>query len=197
MLLAVGMAALAVVASSLFVALRYQGRIHSRESAPAAPVALVFGAGLSAANEPSPVLAERLDAAVALYRAGKVKKLLVSGDNSDRWHDETGVMRRYAEKKGVPPEAMEGDAAGLSTYDSCLRARDEFGVRQALLVTQDFHLPRALFIANSLGIDAHGVRADAGNGVSWAYEWRELFGRALALVMVVVEPPPRVRGRLP
>ncbi len=185
--LLVGAVAAWLLASSEYVERRYAGRIVPRAEAPDVPVAVVFGAGL-AGKEPSPLLAERVDAAVALYRAGKVRRILMSGDNSDPFHDETGAMRRRAASQGVPPAALVEDPAGYSTYDSCIRARDVFGVRRAILVTQRFHLPRALYLANAVGIDAWGVAADEGREPRSAYAVRELFSRALALWTVLLHP---------
>ncbi len=184
--LAAGAAVFAL--ASFFVERRYSDRVVSIASAPASPVVLVYGAGLTRGPLPSPILAERLDAALALYRAGKVQKLLVSGDNSDRFHDETAAMRRYAIERGVPAEDVLGDDAGVSTYDSTIRARDVFGVRRALLVTQKFHLPRALYIANGSGIDAYGVAADEGKDEGSTYALRELVSRPVALAMVLLHP---------
>jgi SanA protein len=110
--------------------------------------------------------------------------VLVSGDNSDRFHDETRAMRRYMVQHGLPEQAVLGDDSGLSTYDSCVRAFTVFKVRKALLVTQRFHLPRALYIANSVGMDAWGVAADEGRPSTRRYAVREMFSRVLALVMV-------------
>lgn len=191
-LLATGLAALlGVWVVSLYVEKRYADRIIPREQAPQAPVALVYGAGLAPGGVPSPVLAQRLDAAIALYRAGKVDSLLLSGDNSDRFHDETRAMVRYVLERGVPPGAVEEDDAGLSTYDSSVRAHTVFGVREAVLVTQRFHLTRALFIANSVGIDAWGVAADEGRPRTRRYALRETLSRVLALGMVLAEAEPR------
>lgn len=186
-----------LLAISLYVKSRYSHRIFSASLAPPAPVALVFGAGLAQNARPSPLLAERLDAAIELYRIGKVEKVLLSGDDSLRSHDETNAMRRYAEQQGLPEEAILRDFAGLSTYDSCFRARAVFGVRRAILVTQGFHLPRALFIANSLGIDADGVPADATLNGPLLYEGRELFSRALALAMVISGAKPKFMADRP
>jgi SanA protein len=140
------------------------------------------------------MLAERIDRAVELYRIGKVEKLLVSGDNSIPAHDEAKAMRRYAILQGVPADAVVRDFAGFSTYDSCYRAKEVFGVRRAVLVTQGFHLPRALFIANSLGMEANGVAADQSALGPLIYEGREVFSRTLALVMVLARPSPRFLG---
>jgi vancomycin permeability regulator SanA len=191
-LLAMGLAAvLGVWIASFYVEKRYADRIIPRAEAPQAPVALVYGAGLAPGGVPSAVLAQRLDAAIALYRAGTVDSLLLSGDNSDPFHDETRAMVRYVLDRGVPPGAVEEDDAGLSTYDSSVRAHTVFGVREAVLVTQRFHLTRALYIANSVGIDAWGVAADEGRPRTRRYALRETFSRVLALGMVLAEAEPR------
>lgn len=189
--LGAGLGILAVGSLSLYVEHRYADRIRPRAEVPRAPVALVYGAGLARGGKPSPVLAQRLDAALALYRAGTVGTLLLSGDNSDRFHDETRAMVRYVRERGVPAEAIQEDTAGLSTYDSSVRAHGVFGVRQAVLVTQRFHLTRALYIANSVGIDAWGVAADEGKPSTRRYALRETLSRVLALVMVWLEAEPR------
>jgi SanA protein len=132
---------------------------HSPASAPCRPVAIVFGAGYSAQGL-SPVLADRVRTAVDLYRSHRVKKLLMTGDNSRRDYNEPEAMRQFAVALGVPERDIVLDYAGFRTYDSLFRARDIFGVRQALLVTQSYHLPRALYTAHRLGIDAEGVAAE-------------------------------------
>jgi vancomycin permeability regulator SanA len=197
LLAVLGLTAAVLLAAAFFVELRYRRRIVPTAGAPDAPVALVFGAGLGRGGTPSPVLRQRLDAAVALYRVGKVKKLLVSGDNTDRYHDETASMRRYVIALGLPEADVVGDDAGVSTYDSCFRAREVFRVRRAILVTQDFHLPRALFIANSLGIESWGVAADAPADWTRRYRIRELLARAMAVPLVIARPPARVPGPAP
>lgn len=189
-----GLSVALLVSTSFHVKAKYSHRIFPASVVPHAPVALVFGAGLAHNGVPSPLLAERLDSAVELYRIGKVEKVLLSGDDSFRTHDETRAMRRYAETQGVPEDAIVRDVAGLSTYDSCFRAKAVFGVRRAILVTQGFHLPRALFIANSLGIDADGVPADATLSGPLLYEGRELLSRALAWIMVMTGAKPKFLG---
>ncbi|EAU67657.1 SanA protein [Stigmatella aurantiaca DW4/3-1] len=188
--LAGALSLLGVLALSRFVQVRYADRILPRQGAPEAPMALVFGAGLAPGGVPSPVLAQRLDTAIALWREKKVGGVLVSGDNSDRFHDETRAMRRYLLERGLPETAVQGDNSGLSTYDSCVRAYDVFGMRRALLVTQRFHLPRALYIANSVGMDAWGVAADEGHPSTQRYVLRETFSRVLALIMVLLDLKP-------
>lgn len=193
-LLGAALGVLGVLALSHFVRVRYQDRIVPLSSAPQAPVVLVFGAGLAPGGVPSPVLAQRLDTAIALWKAGKAQAVLVSGDNSDRFHDETRAMRRYMLDRGLPEQAVLGDDSGLSTYDSCVRAFTVFQVRRALLVTQGFHLPRALYIANSVGMDAWGVAADEGRPSTRRYMMREMFSRVLALAMVLLDLEPAYPG---
>ncbi len=128
-------------------------------SAPSRPVAIVFGAGVTGDGRLTRILQARVDEAVALYRAGKVNAILMSGDDAHDYHNEPSAMRRYAISRGVPASAITRDFAGFRTYDSCYRARHVFGIRSALLVTQSYHLPRAIFLARSVGIDAAGVAA--------------------------------------
>jgi SanA protein len=184
-------ALIAVLAASFYVRHRFSERVLPVSQVPQVPVALVFGAGLATRGEPSPVLAERIKTAVALYRLGKVQMLLLSGDDSERYHGETNAMRRLAQAEGLPLPAVLRDAAGLSTYDSCYRAKKVFGIDKAILVTQSFHLPRALFVANSLGIDAYGVAADLNSPSHASYELREVVASAWALVLVTAKPTPK------
>jgi len=123
---------------------------------PGRRVALVFGAGVIN-GIPTPALAERIRGAVELYRLGRVQKLLLTGDNSRRDYNEVAAMRRYALELGVPAQDITLDYAGFSTYDSAYRARDVFGVTRVILVTQHYHLPRALYTCRALGIDAIGL----------------------------------------
>jgi SanA protein len=127
---------------------------------PNRPVAIVFGAGIRPDGGLSPMLQDRVDTAIDLYRAGKVRKLLMSGDNRFVWYDEPGRMYDYAVAQGVHPADIVRDYAGRRTYDTCYRASAIFGVTDAVLVTQAFHLPRALFTCRNLGVDAVGLVAD-------------------------------------
>jgi SanA protein len=136
------------------------GRIASVDAASQRPVAIVFGAGLLRDGSPTPVLRDRVETAAELYFAGKVQKLLMSGDNRFVEYNEPGAMRAYALELGVPEDAIVLDYAGRRTYDTCYRAKEIFGIDQALLVTQRFHLPRALVICNGLGVAGEGVAAD-------------------------------------
>ncbi|HZS07819.1 MAG TPA: ElyC/SanA/YdcF family protein [Blastocatellia bacterium] len=123
-------------------------------------VAIVFGAGVHGDGRPSPMLEDRLRAAAELYAAHKVDRILVSGDNRFVNYNEPKAMREYLISHAVAPRDVILDYAGRSTYETCLRAREIFGVRRAVLVTQRFHLSRALYLAGELGITAWGVAAD-------------------------------------
>jgi len=135
-------------------------RIFSARDIPPRRIAIVFGAGLWRDGTPTPVLRDRVQTAANLYFDGKVEKLLMSGDNRFVDYNEPEAMRQYALSLGVPDEAMVLDYAGRRTYDTCYRARDIFRVDSAILVTQGFHLPRAIFLCNMLGVDGVGVPAD-------------------------------------
>lgn len=133
----------------------------SVESVPDTEVALVLGASVMRNGTLSPVLAERVDKAIELYRAGKVRKILMTGDDSTADHNEVEPVRRYLLAAGVPGEDIFLDHVGVDTYSSMYRARDVFDVTSVAVVTQAFHLPRAVYIARSLGLDAVGVEAGA------------------------------------
>lgn len=130
------------------------------EAVPQKPVAVVFGAGYWPSGALSMVLKDRLDAAIDLYRAGRVQKLLFSGDNRFVDYNEPAKMLEYALAQGVPRADIVLDYAGRRTYDTCYRARDIFQVRDVVLVTQRYHLPRALSTCSGLGLDAVGYIAD-------------------------------------
>src|SRR6266496_1690205 len=132
----------------------------SKEDAPARRIAIVFGAEVKRDGTPSAVLRDRVETAVALYKSGKVEKLLMSGDNRFVNYNEPESMRQYALKLGVLDSDIVLDYAGRRTYDTCYRAKEIFGVNSSILVTQGFHLPRALFLCNAFGINAVGVNAD-------------------------------------
>jgi SanA protein len=168
------------------------------EQAPSAPVAIVFGAGLTRDGQPSPVLRDRVATAVQLYFEGKVQKILMSGDNRFVDYNEPGAMKRYALSLGVPEEDIVLDYAGRRTYDTCYRARHIFGVRQAILVTQRFHLPRAIFTCNGLGVESVGVIADQRTYSRYAHRFwriREIPATAMAFVDVFITRPLPVLGQ--
>lgn len=134
-----------------------RGRVLTASQAPARDVAIIFGAEMYPSGRPSPYLQARLDLGADLYRSGKAKVLIVSGDNAAEHHHETTNMRRYLIKVGVPAEHIVEDEHGLDTYDTCVRAIKVFGVDRALLVSQRYHLTRAVATCRAVGVDAIGV----------------------------------------
>ncbi len=180
-----------------WVAWRYSAKIYSLEDAPTARVAIVFGARVYGNGRLSAMLRDRVETAVQLYHAGKVQKLLMSGDNRFVNYNEPGAMMDYAIAQGVDPADIQPDYAGRRTYDTCYRAQAIFQIESATLVTQAFHLPRAVFTCKSLGVDATGVVADrrtyAERSIRWS-ETREIPALLVALVDVVRRAPPPVLG---
>lgn len=150
--------ALALLGGSIgFVQATAHDHLYSETDVPTAPVALVLGAQVYSDGTPSPFLAGRLDVAQRLYEAGKVEVILVSGDNMRAEYNEPDAMRQYLIDRGVPAEKVVADYAGFDTYDSCARADRIFGVSKLTVISQDFHLPRAVATCRSLGLEATGV----------------------------------------
>jgi SanA protein len=176
------------------VKLYYRRSIYIPPEVPESQVAVVFGAAVYANGRLSPVLRDRVDTAIALYKSGQVSRIIVSGDNRSFDYDEPGSMMAYAIERGVDPADITADRAGHRTYDTCYRASYVFDVENAVLVTQAFHLPRALLTCEGLGIEAVGAVADQRSyrGAGW-YEIRET-GATLVAAWDVVrrEPPPLV-----
>lgn len=130
--------------------------------APTTTVAMVLGASVKQSGELSPVLRQRADRGIELYMAGKVQKILVTGDNSHLSHNEVNPVGKYMEARGVPKQDIFLDHAGFDTYSSMYRARDVFDVKSVTIVSQPFHLSRAVLIARWLGLEAYGVAAGQG-----------------------------------
>lgn len=145
----------------LITAIYSSSRIYTdANEIPFYRAAVVFGAGLQRDGTPSPVLRDRVTAAVQLYQAGKVEKILMSGDNRFVDYNEPGAMYNYAVELGMPAEDIVLDYAGRRTYDTCYRAKAIFNLTEVILVTQTYHLPRALFTCNALGLPSIGFSAD-------------------------------------
>lgn len=164
---------------------------------PAAPVAIVMGAGVDGAGKPTPFLAGRLRTAADLYRRGKVRVLLVTGDNGSRGYDEPSAMRDFLVAGGIPAQRIVLDYAGFDTWDSCVRAKKIFGVDRATVVTQEFHLPRAVALCRAAGIDAYGVGHDSSTvdaRVTRDGYAREVLASVKAVGDVVFTPGPRFLG---
>ena len=162
-----------------------------------APVAIVLGAAVHADGQPSPWLAHRLDAAADLYTSGRVEAILVSGDNRRAGYDEPTVMRRYLLSQGIPDQAIAVDYAGFDTYDTCVRAHRIFGVTRAIIVTQDFHEPRAVAICRAVGVDVEGVGDSRARSdrIGWAVSWARERAAAIKAVADVVSRRDPTLGR--
>ena len=193
-LLAVAIVALLgpVVAGNAVVLREGGARMCAAADAPAVDAIVVLGAGVRADGTPSDMLRDRLETALELYRAGRAPFVLVSGDHGAAAYDEPGTMRAWLEDRGVPADAVVEDHAGFDTYSSMWRARNVFAVHRALVVTQRFHLPRALFVAGRLGLEAAGVSADRQSyrGIAWS-ELRETASRPKAWLDVATGRTPR------
>jgi len=188
---------LILIISRLVTGLYARPKMYTAADAPARRVAIVFGAGLWRDGTATPVLHDRVQAAANLYFVGKVEKLLMSGDNRFVDYNEPVVMRELALSLGVPEYAIVLDYAGRRTYDTCYRAKAIFGVTGAILVTQAFHLPRALYLCNQLGVDSVGVEADLrvyrkSSVLYWNI--RELLATVAALWDVNISHPVPVLG---
>ncbi len=139
-------------------------------------IAIVFGAGIKSNNEPSDILADRVEVAVDLYNNGKVKKILMSGDNSTIYHNESLVMKKYAVSLGVEEKDIILDFAGFNTYSTCVRAKEIFSISSAILVTQDYHLNRSLYLCNKVGINSVGVNSNLRKYIlQLKFSFREVF----------------------
>lgn len=188
---------LILIISRLVTGLYARPKIYTAAEVPARRVAIVFGAGLWRDGTATPVLIDRITTAANLYFAGKVEKLLMSGDNRFVDYNEPAVMRTLALSLGVPEEAIVLDYAGRRTYDTCYRAKAIFGITGAILVTQAFHLPRAIYLCNQLGVDSVGVESDlrvyrTSSMLYW--NMRELLATATALWDVNISHPVPVLG---
>ena len=182
-------ALLALWAPKRIVERRFVDSIVDIADAPHAPVGIVFGAGLRRDGGPTTVLYDRVAAAAQLFSEGKVNSLLLSGYETLEGYSEPSAMREVAESLGVPSEAIVTDGLGTRTFTTCERAISTFGIEQALLITQDYHLPRALAICEGLGIDAVGVSADLRPYSPRAlqyWETREIPATLVALVEIFI-----------
>ena len=163
---------------------------------PPRRVAIVFGAGVRN-GRPTSALADRIEAAVALYHAGKVQKLLMTGDNRFLYYNEPAAMKAYAQELGVPVDAIVLDYAGRRTYDSCYRASAIFGITEAVLVTHGFHQARAAYLCDHLGVDPVGYAANNRHYrrlLRWQWEVRETIASAAAWWDIHVTRPTPVLG---
>lgn len=156
---------------------------------------LILGCGVREDDTPSLMLRDRLEAGIALYEAGAAEKLLMSGDHGRKEYDEVNTMKDFAMERGIPSEDIFMDHAGFSTYDSMYRARDVFCAKKVIVVTQAYHLPRALYVAEKLGLEAYGVAALDVNYHGQMYrELREMLARAKDFCTAWLQPAPKYLG---
>ena len=176
----------AVVGSVAFVRSKAAGHRYAESDVPQIPVALVLGAQVQPDGTPSAFLAARLDLAKRLYDAGRVEMIMVSGDHLAPEYDEPAAMREYLIQAGLPAEKVIPDFGGFDTYESCLRAKRIFQLSQLIVVTQRYHLVRAVATCRALGIDAAGVGDDSVRQHSMAWR-RGAIRDQLACVKTVVD----------
>ncbi|GIJ80922.1 protein SanA, affects membrane permeability for vancomycin [Micromonospora phaseoli] len=166
-----------------------EGRTYTAQTVPEAPVALVLGTRVQPDGTPSPFLSARLEIARELYATGKVQAILVSGDNMRHEYNEPEAMQRWLVDRGVPADKVVLDYAGFDTYDSCARAKRIFGVDRATVVTQAFHLARAVTVCRHLGVDANGVGDETARELShrtWRISSTREYGAGLKAALDVL-----------
>ncbi|WP_406289862.1 vancomycin high temperature exclusion protein [Embleya sp. NBC_00896] len=189
--------AVAGLAPATWLHLYAGNRVRTVADVPPVDVTMVLGAGVDG-DRPSDLLARRLDVALELYRAGRTRVILVSGDGGGNRYDETKVMRRYLADRGIPQTRIVTDESGFSTWESCVRAKRVYGLDRAIVVTQSFHLRRALGLCRAAGLDAYGV---ADESLTWGHlgptvygSGREMFAAIKATGQIVLKPDPRVNS---
>ncbi len=155
---------------------------------------IILGAGIWE-DKPSPMLEDRLLEGIKLYQNSVSDKIIMSGDHGRREYDEVNIMKNYAIEKGIPSENIFMDHAGFSTYESIYRAKDIFEAKKVVIVTQKYHLYRALYIANQLGVEAYGVGADPRQYIGATYrELREILARDKDFIKCIFKPEPTYLG---
>lgn len=155
---------------------------------------IILGAGIWG-DKPSPMLEDRLLEGINLYQNNVSDKIIMSGDHGREEYDEVNIMKNYAIQKGIPSENIFMDHAGFSTYDSIYRAKDIFEAKKIIIVTQKYHLYRALYIANQLGLEAYGVGADPRQYAGATYrEIREILARDKDFIKCIFKPKPTYLG---
>ncbi|MEJ6952594.1 SanA/YdcF family protein [Natronospora cellulosivora (SeqCode)] len=197
----IGFLALLILMGSIIVIDYYVssiGSIHlyNIDEVPEVDAIIVFGAYVFPDGRVSTMLRDRLDYGYKLYQLKNSDRILVSGDNGQVGYDEVNGMREYLQAKGVPREHIFMDHAGFNSYDSLYRARDIFEIDKAILVSQEYHLERALYIADRLGIEAYGVASDPRTYTRMRYyRFREVGARFKAFLQAgILKPEPRYLG---
>jgi len=188
---------LVVGVANAVVLLGGRGAQTDPQAVPHAEAALVLGALVQPDGRPSAMLEDRIRAAAALYREGRVDKVLASGDHGRPDYDEVNAMRRELVRLGVPDDDVFTDHAGFATLDSVVRARKVFNVHSVTVVTQPFHMPRALWLARHAGLTAHGLDAGAGRNYGnqgTVSQAREVLARTKAVGDILAGAQPKFLG---
>ncbi len=188
---------LGCIAVNLYIKGSVKDRILTPEDAAEldADCILILGAGVWDNGKPSQMLADRLKQGIELYYAGASDRLLMSGDHGREGYDEVNVMKDYAIERGIPSGHIFMDHAGFSTYESMYRARDIFEAKKVIIVTQRYHMYRALYTARALGLDAYGVTSDYWEYSGQRYrELREFAARMKDFCFTIVKPEPTYLG---
>lgn len=190
----IGVVLFFIFLTNIFIQTRAKSYIYKNmKDVPESQVVLIPGAAILKNGGLSPIFKDRVNTAIELYKAGKVSKILVSGDNSTLAHNEVNPVRDYLLKKDIPDADIFLDHAGFDTYSTMYRARDIFQVSSIIISTQYFHLPRAVFIARALGITAYGISADSGTILFKNY-FREIFADEKAVFDLVFHIKPKYLG---
>lgn len=187
---------LSFVIINVHVNYKSKAYIYSKvEDVPECYTAIVLGALVSNTGNPSSFLQDRMDVAIELYKSKKIKRFLLSGDHGRKNYDEVNSMKNYLLDKGINTEDIFLDHAGFDTYSTMVRAKEVFGVDKAIIVTQEFHLSRAVFIARSKGIDAYGIIADRQNYFSLKrLKMRETIANVKAFTEILFNKSPKFLG---
>ena len=181
----------------IFVVVKIQSSPYIKTSSkdlPSVETVIILGAGLLPKGDLSPIFKDRVDMAISLYKEGKVKTILVTGDDGTPVHNEVNPAREYLLAHGIPSKDIFLDHAGFDTYSSMYRAREIFLVSQAVIVTQSFHLPRSVFIARNLGLEAYGIPSDQ-HGYSIKNSGREFLANVKAFFDVIYNRIPKYLGK--
>ncbi len=172
-----------ILSICLYVEATGKAYLITAENAPATDAILILGARVYSNGTPSPLLQDRLDYGYTLYAANKANRIIVSGDHGRKDYDEVNAMKNYLLAKGVPQEHIFLDHAGFNTYDSLYRAKEIFGVKSLIVCTQEFHMPRALYIGRRLGLEAYGYAAPDKASYHMAYNnFREKLAQVKAFL---------------
>jgi len=188
-----------ILAINGYVVFKYRERIITVEEAKAKDVdcILVLGAAVWGGTRPSPMLQDRLDKGIELYNQGASPRMLMSGDHGGQYYDEVNVMKNYAMDAGIEDSHIFMDHAGFSTYESMIRAKEVFEVDSVIIVTQGYHLSRALYVANELGLEAYGVASDPRKYNGQFYrDLREMAARVKDFGTALLKPQPTYLGEV-